>query len=445
MGKRWKLHRRWQATMVVLAIWGLVSLCHWWSLGGWLIWGLTALLAVQAGRMLLSRSWRLDTLTDQVNDLPSHLPGDLLSDLPGDLPGDLPSVAILVPAKNEQAVLGTIVPNLFALDYPAAKLQVWVIDDGSTDGTPAVLADLKTQFPWLNVLQRQIFKHQPSGHKSGALNAVLPLSQGEIILVCDADAQLSPNFLRKTLGWFAQANIGAVQVRKTIAHPDLNWLTHCQQLEMSCDCFLQIHRTAIQGMSELRGNGMLVRRSCLDRCQGWNEETVTDDLDLTFRLCLMGAEIAFVTEPTVLEEGVTTWGALWRQRRRWAIGGYQRYLDYLPELLRLGFGKQLDLLLFCLLQFLLPIGLIPDLLWTIFYDHHAVLFPLQTLLSGILTIALVAGLYQFQNCRGWSLIWGTIQGSVYMLHWIPIMILTTLEACVRKKPIAWSKTVHGEN
>jgi 1,2-diacylglycerol 3-beta-glucosyltransferase len=424
MGKRAKLPRHWQATMLVLAIWGFVSGCHWYPPLQWLVTGLTVLLAIQAARMLLTRPRPSALWVDQTSPWPNE---------------NLPTVDIFVPAKNEQAVLATIVPNLFALDYPTDKLQVWVIDDGSTDGTPAVLANLKAQFPWLNILQRQ-----SSGHKSGALNAVLPLSQGEIILVCDADAQLPRDFLQQTIGWFAQPQIGAVQVRKTIAQPNLNWLTHCQQMEMSGDCYLQIHRTAIQGMSELRGNGMLVRRSDLDRCDGWNEDTVTDDLDLTFRLCLRGAEIVFVTQPTVLEEGVTTGGALWRQRRRWAIGGYQRYLDYRPELLRLDFGKQLDLLLFCLLQFLLPIGLIPDLLWTIFYDHHAVLFPLQTLLSGILTIALVAGLYQLQNCRGWALIWGTIQGSIYMLHWIPIMILTTLEACVRRQPLTWSKTVHGE-
>jgi 1,2-diacylglycerol 3-beta-glucosyltransferase len=196
-------------------------------------------------------------------------------------------------------------------------------------------------------------------------------------------------------------------------------------------------------MSELRGNGMLVRRSLLEKCQGWNEDTITDDLDMTFQLYLLGAEIAFVTIPQIGEEGVTTWQQLWRQRRRWAIGGYQRYLDYFPDLLRLGWNKQLDLLLFCLLQFLLPIGLVPDLLWTIFYSHRSALFPLQTLLSLILTIGFIVGLYRFQVDRGLSLIWHTIQGSIYMLHWIPIMLLTTLSACIRQQPANWHKTEHS--
>jgi 1,2-diacylglycerol 3-beta-glucosyltransferase len=425
--------RRGQALLVVLAIWSGVSLCHLYPICQWLIGALTGLLTLQAAKMLLTRSVPAVRSPDQT--APDQTAPDQAD--------PLPNVDVFVPAKNEQAVLGTIVPQLFALDYPPNQLQVWIIDDGSTDATPAVLTQLKSQFPQLHTHRRQ-----SQGHKSGALNAALPLSQGEIILVCDADAQLAPDFLRQTVGWFAQPHIGAVQVRKTIADPAVNWLTlanwltHCQQMEMSCDCFLQLHRTAIQGMSELRGNGMLVRRSWLERSQGWNEDTVTDDLDLTFRLCLMGAEIAFVMQPTVAEEGVTTLGQLWRQRRRWAIGGYQRYLDYWPELCQLRRGKQLDLLLFCLLQFLLPIGLIPDVLWTVFYDHHSVLFPLQTLLSGILTIAFVAGLYQFKSDRGWALVGGTIVGSIYMLHWIPIMILTTFEACIRRKPAVWQKTVH---
>jgi 1,2-diacylglycerol 3-beta-glucosyltransferase len=212
---------------------------------------------------------------------------------------------------------------------------------------------------------------------------------------------------------------------------------------MSCDCWLQIRRTAIQGMSELRGNGMLVRRSHLEQVGGWNENTVTEDLDMTFRLALLGVETAFVTSPAILEEGVTTGAQLWRQRRRWAEGGYQRYLDYWPQILNLSWAQRGDLLLFCLLQFLLPIGLIPDLIWTIAYSHHSVLLPLQMLLSTILTIALVAGLYEFQGDRGWQLIWGTIQGSTYMLHWIPIMILTTFQACVRDRPWAWQKSEHS--
>ena len=441
-------NRRLKATLVVLLVWGFVSLLHWQPQTQWLMVGLTTVLAVQTVQMLMAKA------------IAPRIEGD----------ADLPTVSILVPAKNESVVLPDLIHSLFHLNYPSTHLDIWIVDDGSTDETPQILRKLQTEFSGL-----QVHRRESKGGKSGALNAVFPFTQGEIVLVCDADAQLPANFLRQTVPLFQKkaicadscralparfANrvaslfscpkgctqqrfaIGAVQVRKAIINADTNFLTRCQQMEMSCDSFLQTHRIAVGGMSELRGNGMLVHRELLEKCNGWNEDTVTDDLDLCFKLYLTGTEIEFVTVPAIQEEAVTTWRELWHQHSRWAEGGYQRYLDYFPQILTLGWAKEIDLLLFFLLQFLLPIGLIPDLLWTIFYSHHPVLFPLQTLLSIILTVAFIAGLHQYQNLRGWSLLWATVQGSLYMVHWIPVMIVTTIRLCIKPQELRWIKTEH---
>lgn len=416
-------NRRLKATLVVLLVWGFVSLLHWQPQTQWLMLGLTAVLTVQTVRMLMAKV-----------SVP-RIEGD----------ADLPKVSILVPAKNESVVLPDVVHSLFHLNYPSTHLEIWIVDDGSTDETPQILRKLQTEFSGL-----QVHRRESKGGKSGALNAVFPFTQGEIVLVCDADAQLPANFLRQTVPLFQKRAIGAVQVRKAIlqanatanANANTNFLTRCQQMEMSCDSFLQTHRIAVGGMSELRGNGMFVRRELLEKCNGWNEDTVTDDLDLCFKLYLTGTEIEFVTVPAIQEEGVTTWRELWHQHSRWAEGGYQRYLDYFPQILTLGWAKEIDLLLFFLLQFLLPIGLIPDLLWTIFYSHHPVLFPLQTLLSIILTVAFIVGLYQYQNLRGWALLWATVHGSIYMVHWIAVMIVTTIRLCIKPQELNWIKTEH---
>lgn len=408
-------NRRLKATFVVLLVWGFVSLLHWQPQTQWFMVAFTAVLTIQTVRMLMAKA----------------NPPTIESD------ADLPKVSILVPAKNESAVLPDLVHSVFHLNYPSTHLDIWIVDDGSTDETPPILRKLQTEFPGL-----QVHRRESKGGKSGALNAVFPFTQGEIVLVCDADAQLPTNFLRQTVPLFQKKAIGAVQVRKVISNADTNFLTRCQQMEMSCDAFLQTHRIAIGGMTELRGNGMFVRRELLEKCNGWSEDTVTDDLDLTFKLYLVGTEIEFVTVPSIQEEGVTTWRELLPQHCRWAEGGYQRYLDYFPQILALGWAKAIDLLLFFILQFLLPIGLIPDLLWTIFYSHHPVLLPLQTLLSIILTVAFIVGLYQYQNLRGWSLLWATIQGSLYMVHWIAVMIVTTLHLCIKPQELRWIKTEH---
>ncbi len=407
--------RRLKAILVILLVWAVVSLLHWQPQTQWLLGGLTLVLAVQIARLLLVRPLAPDIL-----QLPSW-----------------PVVSILIAAQNEQAVLPDLIPNLLHLDYPLLPLDLWVIDDGSQDASPQILQQFQTQFPALQVRRRVA-----QGGKPGALNAVFPDLKGEIMLVCDADARLPDDFLQQTVPWFRDPAIAAVQVRKSIANASTNFWTRCQQMEMSCDCFLQRRRLAVGGMTELRGNGTLVRRSLLEQLQGWNEDTLTEDLDLTFRAYLTGAELLFVENPPIQEEGVENWPALWQQRCRWAEGGYQRYLDYFPQILTLGWAKEIDLGLFFLLQFVLPIGLIPDLVWAIVYRHSPVLWPLQMLLAGLLTFGLWGGLRQFQGLRGWALAWAILEGSLYMLHWIPVMIVATLQLCRRTQPPKWIRTEH---
>lgn len=407
--------RRIKATLVILFVWAIVSWLHWQPQTQWLMAGLTAILSAQTVRMLTAKP--------------------IFPSIEPDV--SLPKVSILVPAQNESAVLTDLIDNLFHLNYPTTDLDIWVIDDGSTDETPQILSKLQAEFPGLQVRRRE-----SKGGKAGALNSVFPLTQGEIVLICDADAQLRADFLRQTVPLFQQKAIGAVQVRKSISNSNTNFLTRCQQMEMSCDAFVQTHRLAVAGMTELRGNGMLVRREVLEQFNGWNEDTVTDDLDLTFKLYLIGTEIEFFTLAAVEEEAVTAWIDLWQQHCRWAEGGYQRYLDYFPQIFTLDWQKEIDLLLFLILQFVLPIALIPDLLWTVFYSHHPVLWPLQILFGFLLTVGFLVGVNQFQSLQGWRLIWATIQGSLYMVHWIPVMIWVTFRMCVQKGRSQWVKTEH---
>ena len=113
----------------------------------------------------------------------------------------------------------------------------------------------------------------------------------------------------------------------------VNWLTRAQAMEMALDAVIQQGRLAAGGIVELRGNGQLLRRDALLRSGGFNEATVTDDLDLSFRLLLEGEPIGLLWDPPVQEEAVLGLAALWRQRQRWAEGGLQRFFDYLPGLL----------------------------------------------------------------------------------------------------------------
>jgi 1,2-diacylglycerol 3-beta-glucosyltransferase len=292
-----------------------------------------------------------------------------------DAQADLPFISLLVAAKNEEVVISNLVTMLCDLDYPKNRYEVWVIDDHSTDRTPVLLDKLAAEYDQLKVLHRTA---DAGGGKSGALNQVLPLTKGEIVAVFDADAQVPKDLLRRVLPLFSKPEIGAVQVRKAIANASVNFWTRGQMAEMAFDTYIQQQRIAIGGIGELRGNGQFVRRLALERCGGWNEETITDDLDLTIRLHLDKWDIGFLNFPAVEEEGVTTALALWHQRNRWGEGGYQRYLDYwrLIASNRMGTLKTLDLFSFMIIQYLLPAAALPDCLMALARNRPPILSPL---------------------------------------------------------------------
>lgn len=338
-------NRRRKAAAVLIAVWGGTITLHLVSWGIWAVLGLSGLISIPLVRLFF------------VRPNPSNQTTQALLD-------QWPFISLLVAAKNEEAVIEDLVKNLCQIDYPGDRYELWIIDDNSTDRTAEVLDRLTQTHPQLKVLHRGELSR---GGKSGALNQVLPLTRGEVLGVFDADAQVPPDLLRQVVPLFSLKNIGAVQVRKAVSNQDFNFWTQGQASEMMFDAFVQEYRIFDGGLGELRGNGQFVRRIALNHCQGWNEETITDDLDLTFRLHLHRWDIELLMFPPVKEEGVTRLKPLWHQRSRWAEGGYQRYLDYWQPLIRnrMGTRKSLDALGFLFVQYLLPTATLPDYLMSL--------------------------------------------------------------------------------
>jgi 1,2-diacylglycerol 3-beta-glucosyltransferase len=421
--------RRRKAAFLLMAVWGVVVLLHLVTWGMGAVLALTVFLACQGLRLVSAK--------------PAPLPATL-SDR--NLP-HAPAVSLLVAAKNEEAVIGRLVTSLCELDYPADKYEVWAIDDHSSDRTPAILDQLARQYPQLRVVHRPA---NAGGGKSGALNQVLPLTAGEIIGVFDADAQVPSDLLRRAVPFFESPEIGAVQVRKAIANAPVNFWTKGQKVEMALDSYFQQQRVAIGGIGELRGNGQFARRRALESCGGWNEETITDDLDLTFRLHLDNWQVGFLLTPAIEEEGVTNALALWHQRNRWAEGGYQRYLDYWRLILRspMGLAKKLDLLYFLFMQYLLPTAAIPDLVMVATNHGLPLLSPVTGLIVSLSFWGMVSGLRRthpeekLRFAHFPSLFWQSMRGTIYMLHWFAIVPSITARMSVRPKRLKWVKTVH---
>lgn len=436
--------RRPKAAFMLSLIWTTTIILHLLSWGYWIILGLTGLLSVQLLRILFAK--------------PKRAPKPLSEE---DL-AEWPYVSLLVAAKNEEAVISKLVKNICTLDYPTNSYELLVIDDNSTDKTPLLLEQLVQEYQQLKVIRRG---PDAGGGKSGALNAAIPFVKGKILGVFDADAQVTPDLLRKVVPLFLREEVGAVQVRKAIANAGLNFWTKGQSAEMVVDGFFQEQRIAIGGIGELRGNGQFVRMNALEECGGWNEQTITDDLDLTIRLHLNHWDIDFLAFPAVAEEGVTSPIALWHQRSRWAEGGYQRYLDYWKLILynRMKFSKSWDLWQFLVTQYLLSVAAVPDFLMSIILRRLPITSPLTVFTVMVSLLGMFIGLrrtrerqmslvkeekvMEFGSRKKYPLsllqtLLESILGTFYMLHWFVVMSITIARMSILPKRLKWVKTVH---
>ena len=330
--------RRLKAAIALSSLWILTAALHLVSWGHTFVLGVAGLMGIHSLRVMLSKPLPSPiSLPSARSDVPLLAEAKDVS--AAETYEQWPYVSLLVAAKNEESVIGDLVESLLHIDYPASRYDLWMIDDNSSDRTAKILDDLAQQYPALNVVHRG---PDAKGGKSGALNLVWPQTKGNLLAVFDADARVPKDLLREVVPMFEEAKTGAVQVRKAIENASTNFWTRGQKAEMALDSYMQERRIAIGGIGELRGNGQFVRREAIAQCGGWNEETITDDLDLTIQLHLRQWNIGLLFTPAVGEEGVTGALALWHQRNRWAEGGFQRYLDYWRQLAqnRLGLAEK---------------------------------------------------------------------------------------------------------
>ena len=196
----------------------------------------------------------------------------------------------------------------------------------------------------------------------------------------------------------------------------------------------------------MRGNGQLINKEVLINCGSFNEDTVTDDLDLSLRLLLSKAKIGILWDPPVMEEGVESISALFSQRQRWAEGGLQRFFDYGEELFskKIESIQKFDLTYFFILQYALPIISLIDLVLSI-----ALVEPPSYWLISITAFSLSGiAVWYGSSCKseGPALEnFNFIMLMVYLLylsHWFLVIPWVTIKMSIFPKKILWKKTLH---
>lgn len=242
-------------------------------------------------------------------------------------PAPCPNVTLQLPIYNERHVVQRLIEAATALDWPAEKLQIQILDD-STDDTSdqirAVLSRLeaagKTQGISIEHCQRRDRAH----FKAGALQQGLATATGAFIAIFDADFIPPPNFLQRTLPAFDDATTGCVQARWGHLNPNSSLLTRAQAVGIDGHFIVEQQvRHRLGAFLNFNGTAGVWRRDCLEQVGGWQGDTLTEDLDLSYRLQLQGWHIVYLPEVVVPAELPVQLSALKRQQFRWAKGSIQ--------------------------------------------------------------------------------------------------------------------------
>ena len=232
------------------------------------------------------------------------------------------SVSILIPAHNEEKVVGRLLQKMTELSYPKDKLEIILINDASTDNTGRIAEEYSNQHKLIKVLHRD--KQSGGKGKASALNTALKQATGEIVLCFDADYLPHSDIIAKIVEKFADPNVGAVQGRPVVLNEPRNIVTRLITLERIGGYRVDQEARDILGLvPQFGGTVGGFRRTIVSGFGGFDESMLTEDTDLTFQIYLAGYKIRYAGDAECYEEAVDTWKAYWRQRHRWAKGHMQ--------------------------------------------------------------------------------------------------------------------------
>jgi cellulose synthase/poly-beta-1,6-N-acetylglucosamine synthase-like glycosyltransferase len=244
-----------------------------------------------------------------------------------------PPVTVQLPVYNERAVVERLVDAAARLDYPG-RLEIQVLDD-STDETTARAGDRVEHWRRQGVEIALHHRDQRTGFKAGALAAGLVRARGEILVVFDADFVPTPDFLRRIVPRFSDPRIGMVQARWGHLNRERSSLTIAQAMMLDAHFLLEHEARMSAGLFfNFNGTAGAWRRACIEDAGGWTHDTLTEDLDLSYRAQLAGWRFVVATDVVVPAELPSDVLALKSQQRRWATGSIQTARKVLPTLLR---------------------------------------------------------------------------------------------------------------
>ena len=246
----------------------------------------------------------------------------------------LPRITVQLPLYNERFVAKRLLKAVAAIDYPKDRLQIQVLDD-STDDTTDVLAHEVAALKRRGLRVELVHRAQRDGFKAGALEAGLATADGELIAIFDADFVPPIDFLQRCIGPFEDPRVGMVQARWDYLNRDHSLLTRLQALLLDGHFVIEhAARASSSRFFNFNGTAGVWRREAIVDAGGWQHDTLTEDLDISYRAQLVGWRFAYLSDLVVPSELPIDVAAFKTQQYRWARGSIQTARKLLSSILR---------------------------------------------------------------------------------------------------------------
>jgi cellulose synthase/poly-beta-1,6-N-acetylglucosamine synthase-like glycosyltransferase len=256
----------------------------------------------------------------------------------------LPHVTVQIPAYNEMYVIERVIDSVCGFDYPSDLLDVQVLDD-STDETQTIARNSVDRWRAAGVDIEYIHRNDRTGFKAGALENGLRTAKGEFVAIFDVDFVPDPDFLQKSVHYFADPKVGMVQGRWEHLNRNYSFLTRTQAIFLDGHFMLESFTRYLSGrFFNFNGTAGILRRKTIEDAGGWQHDTLTEDLDLSYRAQMRGWKFIFVPDLTVPAELPVEINSFKSQQCRWAKGAMQTCKKVLVQVLKGDFdaGEKLE-------------------------------------------------------------------------------------------------------
>jgi cellulose synthase/poly-beta-1,6-N-acetylglucosamine synthase-like glycosyltransferase len=247
---------------------------------------------------------------------------------------ELPRVTVQIPSYNEMYVMERVIDAVCAFDYPRSLLDIQVLDD-STDETQRIASGAVERWKNQGVDISYIHRENRAGFKAGALENGLRTAKGEFVAIFDADFVPESDFLQKSIHYFTDPQVGMVQGRWEHLNRGYSFLTKTQAIFLDGHFVLESFTRFLSGrFFNFNGTAGILRRSTIEDAGGWEHDTLTEDLDLSYRAQIKGWKFVFLRDLAVPAELPVEINSFKSQQCRWAKGAMQTCKKTLAKVLK---------------------------------------------------------------------------------------------------------------